>query len=83
MKDLHHIIIFIIKILILNIQTYKYLNICINLINFIINIESKKIMETETLTTLKIPNDTLIQIKGLALEKRTTQTDIILQFINK
>jgi len=40
-------------------------------------------MKTETLTTVKIPNETLIKIKGLAVEKGTTQTDIILQFINK
>jgi len=40
-------------------------------------------MKTETLTTIKIPNETLIKIKTLAVEKGTTQTDIILQFINK
>jgi len=44
---------------------------------------SRREVKTETLTTIKIPNETLIKIKGLAVEKSTTQTDIILQFINK
>ena len=40
-------------------------------------------MKTETTTTIKLPNETLLKIKGLALEKRTTQSQIIKEFINK
>jgi len=40
-------------------------------------------MKTETTTTIKLPNETLLKIKGLALEKGTTQSHIIKEFINK